>query len=504
MKNNVNTAGWSSGRLMVVLLAALFVLSACGGGGSSNSSGSSTGNSAPKATNGAVTDTVNGVITGTLSASDPDHDPLTYSVISNPSDGTVNITDASTGAFSYTPTSNFIGSDSFTFEATDSASNVSNVATESVTVNAAAPGAPTLNSVTPGSGSIALSFTAPASDGGAAITGYTATCSASGNTDFTATGSASPITVTGINGGVTRSCTVVAANSAGPGTASNAMSTTPTSLSPEDLTKLPEGDNSSTTSVPTTTGLLYICSVGTGGGASARGPWFNGPSNTTWDETKKFAVQGSNTLSPYNFSYSTGSTLSASGNDFPSHPVGTYPIANSDPMHAYDGNPNTIASTTFTYSLPGSPTVASTPTCTQGTVGFLVTGAKLFNADDAGDRDAVAWEGQDACNGHPQSAGAYHYHNVPITNQANCLPSSAQDVAGQHSPVVGYAADGFPIYGNLGEDGVPLSNADLDICHGHTHSITFKGTTVVMYHYHATHAYPYTVGCFRGTPKHIQ
>ena len=365
-------------------------------------------------------------------------------------------------------------------------------------------GAPTLKGVTAGSGSIELTFTAPSSNGGAAITGYTATCSASGNTDFTASGSASPITVTGINGGVTRSCTVAAVNSAGTGTASNAMSATPTSLAPEDLTQLPEGDNSSTTFVPTTTGMLYICIVGTGGGASTRGPWFNGPSYTTWDETKKFAVQGSNVKSPYNFSYSTGSTLTASGNDFPSHPVGTYPIANTDPMFPYDGNPNTITSTTFSYSLPGNPTVASKPTCTQGTIGFLVTGAKLFNADDAGDRDAVAWEGQDACNGHPQSAGAYHYHNVPITNQANCLPTSAQDVAGQHSPVVGYAADGFPIYGNLGENGVPLSNADLDICHGHTHAITFNGKTVVMYHYHATHAYPYTVGCYRGTPKHIQ
>ena len=460
-------------------------------------------NTAPTASNGTVTTTFNSAVSGTLSATDTDHDSLSFTVVSNPSHGTVSITNATTGAFTYTPASSFVGSDSFTFKATDSASQVSNTASESVTVNATVAAAPSLTGVTAGSGSIALTFTPPTSDGGGAITGYKATCTASGNTDFSATGTASPVTVTLMNGGVTRSCTVVAINSAGTGAASNAMSATPTSLAPEDLTQLPEGDTLSTTSVPTTTGLLYVCSVGTGGGASARGPWFNGPTYTTWDETKKFAVQGSHTLSPYNFTYSTGSTLSASGNDYPIHPVGTYPIAVSDPMHAYDGNPNTIAATTFSYSLSGSPTVASTPTCTQGTIGFLVTGAKLFNAVDAGDRDAAAWEGQDACHGHPQSAGAYHYHNVPITNQASCLPSSAQDVAGQHSPVVGYAADGFPIYGNLGENGVPLSNADLDICHGHTHAITFNGKTVVMYHYHATHSFPYTVGCYRGTPQHI-
>lgn len=362
-----------------------------------------------------------------------------------------------------------------------------------------APGAPTLTSTTVGNGSITLAFTAPSSDGGATITGYTATCTADGNTTFTASGTASPIDVTGMNGGVTRSCTVAAINSVGTGTASNALSATPLSLAPEDLTKLPLGDTLSTTSVPTQVGYLFVCSVTSGGGASAQGPWFNSD-GTTWDETKKFAVEGSNTMSS-SFTYSSGSTLTANGNDIPIHPVGTFPIAKTDPMHQYDGNPNTITATNFNYSLPANPTVASTPSCTQGTIGFLVTGAKLFNAVDAGDRDAVAWEGQDSCHGHPQSAGAYHYHNAP---PQDCLPTDAQDVQGQHSPVIGYAADGFPIYGNLGQDGVPLSDADLDVCHGHTHAITINGKTVVMYHYHVTNAFPYTVGCYRGKPVHIQ
>lgn len=486
--------------------------SGSGSGGSGNSgSGSGGSNAIPIASNGAVTTTENTAISGTLSASDTDGDTLAISIVSNPAHGTANLTNAASGAFTYTPTSGFTGSDSFTFKATDSASNVSNTATESVTVNAGsgggggsgntAPGAPTLTSVTAGSGSIELVFSAPSSDGGVSITGYTATCTAAGNTDFSASGTASPITVTGMNGGVTRSCTVAAVNSVGTGTASNAMSDTPTSLAPEDLTHLPLGDTLSTTSVPTKVGYLYVCSVTSGGGASAKGPWFNSD-GTTWDETKKLAVQGSNTMSS-TFSYSvSGNTLNVSGNDIPSHPVGTFPIATSDPVHAYDGNPNSISSSdTISWSLPANPSVASTPSCTQGTIGFLVTGARLFNAVDAGDRDAVAWEGQDDCHGHPNSSGAYHYHN--LTDQS-CLPASAQDVAGQHSPVVGYAADGFPIYGNLGQDGVPLSDADLDICHGHTHAITFNGKTVVMYHYHATHAFPYVVGCYRGTPKHIQ
>ncbi len=95
--------------------------------------------------------------------------------------------------------------------------------------------------------------------------------------------------------------------------------------------------------------------------------------------------------------------------------------------------------------------------------------------------------------GHPQSSSEYHYHAV-----SRCLSDSGTG----HSQLVGYAFDGFGIYGPRGESGTPVTDADLDECHGHTHSITWDGQTVSMYHYHATTEYPYTVGCFRGTPIH--
>lgn len=54
--------------------------------------------------------------------------------------------------------------------------------------------------------------------------------------------------------------------------------------------------------------------------------------------------------------------------------------------------------------------------------------------------------------------------------------------------------------GSSGKHGKLLANADLDACHGHTHRVKLDGKTVRIYHYHATLEYPYTVGCYAGTP----
>lgn len=98
------------------------------------------GNTAPTASSGSVTTSAGTAISGTLSATDTDGDTMTFSIASNPSNGSVSLTNAATGAFTYTPNSGFSGSDSFTFEATDSAGNASNIATESITVTSSGGG----------------------------------------------------------------------------------------------------------------------------------------------------------------------------------------------------------------------------------------------------------------------------------------------------------------------------------------------------------------------------
>jgi hypothetical protein len=186
-----------------------------------------------------------------------------------------------------------------------------------------------------------------------------------------------------------------------------------------------------------------------------------------------------------------GNVRVIAGNDLPDHPTGTYPVSPSDDAYNYDRNPNSIAAQSLRFELPAVPTLAAQPSCIGGTVGILLTGSMLYNAFDAGGRDAVAHEIQDSCQGHPEAQGNYHYHN---------LTACVNDEGTGHSPLVGYAFDGFGIYGHRGENGQTLTNTDLDECHGHTHLIEWDGQRVEMYHYHATWEFPYTVGCYRGNP----
>jgi hypothetical protein len=253
-----------------------------------------------------------------------------------------------------------------------------------------------------------------------------------------------------------------------------------------DLAHLPLGTNKFGTSAAR--GSVYRCQTQTGNQNDGLVlPWISGG---TFDLTKKLAVRGAVSFSGSTFSNgASGTSRVLAGNDLPTHTTGVFPVAASDPAYAYRPNPGSIAANTFSVSIPADPVVAASPSCLGGEIGVTTTGIELFNAFDAEGRDAVAEETQDHCEGHPNVFG-YHYHSI-----SNCLP----DPGTGHSQLLGYAFDGFGIYGHRGEGGKVLTNADLDECHGHTHAVTWDGKTVVMYHYHATWEFPYVLGCFRGT-----
>ena len=104
-------------------------------------------------------------------------------------------------------------------QAGDSSYLAATTVTQSFSVNAVVPSSPTIGTATAGDGQASVTFTAPASTGGAAITGYTVISSPGG---FTGTGSSSPITVTGLTNSTAYTFTVTATNSAGTSAASAA------------------------------------------------------------------------------------------------------------------------------------------------------------------------------------------------------------------------------------------------------------------------------------------
>lgn len=137
----------------------------------------------------------------------------------------------------------------------------------------------------------------------------------------------------------------------------------------------------------------------------------------------------------------THAYVSASG--IPAYAIGPWP-----------GNPNLPSNQAFVVKLPRGPQPASgTRTATPlGVIGLFTNGVAIFNPKDAHsynnqgvwNQNAVVFEadGFDAAHGHVAPGGAYHHHQNPV--------SLYGDVPSAHSPILGYAFDGYPVYGPRG------------------------------------------------------
>jgi YHYH protein len=263
-----------------------------------------------------------------------------------------------------------------------------------------------------------------------------------------------------------------------------------------DIHHLPLGDGKISSSPQR--GYVLPCSAEfRGRGAQAAGPWIHGD---TWDLTQKLQVQGRVLWPNAEFRIATENndrvvSRVINGNSLPVNtPTGTFPIGYDDPAFEIDRNPNSIAPQNILLNLPANPQPAASASCVpMGMIGIALNGVPIYNAlDDAG-RDAVAHEVQDLCNGHPQMQGQYHYHGP-----SPCLPNQAADEA-----LIGYAIDGYGIYSIYDARGRELTNTDLDECHGRVSEVEWDGAEVSLYHYVLTREYPYTIGCFRGTPARL-
>ncbi len=165
------------------------------------------------------------------------------------------------------------------------------------------------------------------------------------------------------------------------------------------------------------------------------------------------------------------------------------------------------------YTFPAEPTLAATtsPVAALGAIAVAINGIPIFGATEGDGGDVLSLGGGfTECGGHNGPTG-YHYHTFDVTGSDVCRFSEAEASAGH--VLFGYAFDGFPIYsGNFQfSSSYQLTNealfatdtwaahtyvegsGDLDECNGRMDE---SGT----YAYYTTDTFPYTVGCYRGTP----
>ena len=122
--------------------------------------------------------------------------------------------------------------------------------------------------------------------------------------------------------------------------------------------------------------------------------------------------------------------------------------------------------------IPANPILKSSYTpgeldCSMGAIAYALNGIGFYSGAvgydengncpqlDVADPEAE-WISFDCCTGHSDYEYAYHYHFPPscLLAQAN----KAAPISDGHSAQVGWAQDGFPIYGPLGPGGVEIRN----------------------------------------------
>ena len=136
-------------------------------------------------------------------------------------------------------------------------------------------------------------------------------------------------------------------------------------------------------------------------------------------------------------------------NGIPNHRTGSFPN---------EGNPHEIRSQRYSYRIPARPKRARSITpLGMHSFGIGINGVP-FDPGAAewylGERNGK-WRyeplsgairlGVDTNHAHVQPSGAYHYHGMP-----DGLLESVKLNSRKHSPIVGWAADGFPIYALFG------------------------------------------------------
>ena len=151
-------------------------------------------------------------------------------------------------------------------------------------------------------------------------------------------------------------------------------------------------------------------------------------------------------------------------------------------------NPNRIAQQNYEFRISLYPEInPNGPTDTfLGPIGVSINGVPFFNEYESPTQTVTnqVIQSFDPANGHPAPQGNYHYHFPPES-----LFTVTED------NFIGFAGDGFPVYGPKNPDGNNAQN--LDNFHGeYGPTPDFPDS---IYHYHTNYTQPYIIGAFAGT-----
>ena len=176
--------------------------------------------------------------------------------------------------------------------------------------------------------------------------------------------------------------------------------------------------------------------------------------NTTGLESHDIAGQNTDVVENALVNFTTvipdDNSVYAHSSGIPAEVIGPWP------------GPNTVTDQDRTHQFPRLPIEQSNiKTETElGSTGVWIDGVAIFNWSDARsyrnrgvwNQNAIHFEGPnlDSCGAHPPPFGEYHTHATP-----DCLMDRMGDDGSKHSPILGWAYDGFPIYGPWG-----YANAD--------------------------------------------
>ncbi|CAM9290192.1 unnamed protein product, partial [Ascophyllum nodosum] len=184
-------------------------------------------------------------------------------------------------------------------------------------------------------------------------------------------------------------------------------------------------------------------------------------------------------------------------------------------------NPNDALHNPTNASIPAYPMLlgaggARNLSSEPNAIGIMRNGVALFSAWAVStvttyETTAFSLESStfDMCGGHATALGIYHYHSTPGCLQEQAMEETGHN-ASQHSPLLGWSYDGFPVYGQLGPGGVEMkmcgeNGADathcLDVCNGYEAELT--GVDEFEYRYYLSCGFdesyfPLTVNCYRG------